>query len=122
METDSSVTHHRVNLVEGLAALLDFLRSYAEFLGELCLLLICVRNELVERRVEETEYNRLAVHNLECTLYRCLDERLKLCEGCLPFLVCIAENHLAEFCERSLGILSVEHVLETEEADALGAE
>ena len=122
METDSSVTHHRVNLVEGLAALLDFLRSYAELLGEFSLLLVCMRNELVERRVEETEYYRLAVHDLEGALHGCLDEWLKLREGCLSLLVGVAENHLAELCERSLGILSVEHVLETEETDAFRTE
>ena len=102
MKTYSTVTHHRVYFVQGLATFLDFLYGYAELFGQFCFLLISSRNELVERRVEQTEYYRLAVHNLESALYRSLDKWFKLCKCFLSFFICIAENHLAEFCKRSL--------------------
>ncbi|CCX52583.1 unknown [Alistipes sp. CAG:514] len=122
MQTHSTVTHHRVDLVKGLATLLDVLDGDTKLLGKFLLLLLCLRNELVERRVKQTEDNRLAVHNLHGALGGSLDVWLKLGESGLSFLIGVAEDHLAQFCERLLGVRTVEHVLDTEQADALGSE
>ena len=68
MQTNSAMSHHRVNLVEVLTTLVNFLNTDAEVLCKLCPLVLALRNELVERRVKQTEHNRLAVHNLEGSL------------------------------------------------------
>ena len=122
MEADSAVSHHRVDLMEGFTSLLDVHFRDAEFLGKFLAFLRSLRHKLVERRVEETEGDRLAVHYLHCALHRCLDERLEFCEGCTPFIVGLGQNHLAELCKRNFRVLAVEHVLDTEESDAFGSE
>ena len=122
VQTHSTVTHHRVDLMKGLATLLDVLDSDTQLLGKLLLLLLCLRHEFVERRVKQTEHNRLAVHDLQGALHRCLDVRLKLSESGLSFLVSVAEDHLAQFSQRLLGVEPVEHVLDTEQSDSLGSE
>ena len=78
VQTDAAVAHHRVHLVEGSAALLDFLDGNAEILGEFLLLVLTLRHELVERRVQETEHDRLAVHHAERVLDGGLHEGLEL--------------------------------------------
>ena len=122
METYSAVTHHRVDLVEGFASLLDFADGDTELICKFFLLVLGLRNELVERRVEKAEDYRLAVHDLHCALHCGLDERLEFGESALPFLVSVAEDHLAEFGKRKLGVGTVEHVLYTEETDAFRTE
>ena len=122
MQTDAAVTHHRVLLMQGFAALLDFLDGDAEFAGEFLLLVLGVRDELVERRVEQTEHDRLAVHDGQGALDGGLDVRLEVGQGGAALLVGVAEDHLAELGERTLGVLAVEHVLDTEQADAFRAE
>ena len=122
MQTDAAVTHHRVLLVERLAALLDLLDAHAQFTGDLRLLLLRLGDELVERRIEQAEDHRLAVHDAQRALDRSLDVRLEVGQGGLALLVGIAEDHLAQLGQRRLGILAVEHVLDTEQADALRSE
>ena len=68
VETNAAKTHHRVNLVEALTSLDYFLNRNLEFVCKLLLLLLGLRNELVERRIEKTEHYRLAVHNAEGAL------------------------------------------------------
>ena len=80
METHTSVTHHRVHFVEGFTPLCNLLLIDTELSCKFLSLIVSLRNELVERRVEKTEGNRLAVHNLECTLDSCLDVWLELCK------------------------------------------
>ncbi len=76
----------------------------------------------MERRVQKTEDNRLSVHNAHCSLYGSLDERLQLGKCRTSLIVSVAENHLAELCERSFGILAIEHMLDTEQADTFRTE
>ena len=122
VQTYSAVPHHRVDLVEGLAPLLDFLLVDSKLLCKLLPLLVSLRNELMERRVEETEGNRLAVHDFHRALHSCLDVRFKLGESSAALIVSLGKNHLTKLCKRSLGVLAVEHMLDTEQTDTLGAE
>ena len=122
MQTHTAQTHHRVDLVQALATLLDFLNGNSEFLCKLSLLLRSLRDEFVQRRVKQAEYHRLAVHNPEGVLYGSLDERFELVESRSALLVAAAHNHLAELCERGLAVLSVEHVLDTEQTYAFRTE
>ena len=83
---------------------------------------LAVGDELVQRRVEQTHGHGHAVH--DC--HRLLDVVLHRGEEFLQYLDAVllihAENHLAEQEERLGGTGRVEHVLGTEEADALGTE
>ncbi len=122
VQTDTAVTHHRVHLMQGFATLLDFLDGYAQFAGNLFLLFLGLGHELVERRVQKAEDDGLAVHDLQRALDGGLHVRLQVGQSGLALLVRVAENHLAQFGQRGLGILAVEHVLDTEQADAFGTE
>ncbi len=122
VETYAAVTHHRVNLVEGFATLLDFLHGNAKFGSDFLLLVFALGNELVQRRVEEAEHNGLAVHHAEGFLYSCLHEGFEFGKSFLALVIGVAEDHLTELGERSLGVAAVEHVLDTEEADTLCTE
>ena len=76
----------------------------------------------MERRVQQTEHDRLAVHHAERVLDGGLHEGLELGQGGLALLVGVAEDHLAELGQREFAVAAVEHVLDAEQADALGAE
>ena len=56
-QTYSAVSHHRVDLVESLAAFLDLGYRNAKFLGQFFLFVAGLRHELVQRRIEQTEGN-----------------------------------------------------------------
>ena len=118
METYSTVAHHRVDLVQGFTPLLDFLDRDAKFAGDLLLLLLRLGNELVERRVEKAEYNRLAIHDLHGALDSGLHVRLEVSEGSLALHVSVAEDHLAKLGKRFLGMGAIEHVLDAEKSDS----
>ena len=68
-----------------------------KLLCKLLFLDLGLRNELMERWVEKTEGDRLAVHNLQCTFDSSLDVWLKLGKSSLSFIVALCKNHLAEF-------------------------
>ena len=78
MQTHTAVTHHRVDLVEGFATPLDVGGADVKLVCQLLFLVLGLRHELVERRVEQTEGHVLAVHNLHCALYCGLHERFEL--------------------------------------------
>lgn len=122
MQTHAAQTHHRVDLAEVLASPLDLVDADSKLIGDLGLLLLGLGHELVERRVEQTEHDGLAVHDAHRALDGSLDERLQLGESRLALLVGGAEYHLAQLGEGNFGVRSVEHVLDTEQADTLGAE
>ncbi len=121
-EADAAVTHHRVGLMQRLAALLDLLHRDAQRLGQFGLLLGALRHELVQRRVEEADGHRQTFHRLQRALQGGLDEREELVQGGPALLGGLAEDHLAQVEERLVGALAVEHVLGADQADALGAE
>ncbi len=102
VQTYATVTHHRVDLVEALAAFLNFLHGNAKVLCKFFLLVFALRYELMERRVKETEHDGLAIHHAEGFLHCSLHVGLKLCEGGLALFICVAEDHLAELGERLL--------------------
>ena len=76
----------------------------------------------MQRRIQQTEHNRLAIHHAKGFLHSSLHERLQFCKGFLALLVGVAEDHLAELAQRLLAVAAIEHVLDTEQADTLGTE
>ena len=122
MQTHAAQTHHRIDFPETFTSPLDLVDADTELVGHLALLLLGLGHELVQRRVKQTEHHGLAVHDAQSALDGSLDERLKLGESGLALLVGRAENHLAQLGKGNFGIGTVEHVFDTEQSDALGAE
>ena len=76
----------------------------------------------MQRGVHKTESQRLAVHHIKCCFCKLLHIRLQVVEGFDALLKGVGQNHVAQFLERLLAILAIEHVLDAEQADTLSAE
>ena len=74
-KTQSSVSHHRVKLVQGSDNVLNLLNSLVLCLSELLDFLFLLRYELVERRIQETDGNGVTLKSL----IKCLE--VSLLEG-----------------------------------------
>ena len=118
-QTAASVSHHRVELVQGSNHRLDVLNALALCVSELLDVGFLGGNELMKRRIQETNRNRVAfkslIESLEVALLIGQDLRQSLFAG----LGGVGADHLAERGD-SLGL--EEHVLGTAEADTLGAQ
>ena len=118
-EAAAAEAEHRIELVQLAGALGQLLRVGLHGGGDLGDLLVAVRQELVQRRIEQPDRHRQALHDLEQ-----LDEILALHRqelgerGAARFLV-VGEDHLAHGAD---AVLVEEHVLGAAEPDALGAE
>ena len=115
-KTKTTVAHHWVKLVERSNNILNLLNCFALCFGKKLNVLFLCRNELMERRIQETDCNRVTVHGLIELLKVALLHWLKLCKCGLSLLYCIGANHLTN-SSNSLGIK--EHMLCTAKADAL---
>ena len=93
-----------------------------EAVGQFALLFLALRHELVQRRIEQADGDRQAVHGFQGRLDVALDEREELGQRFAALLGGLAEDHLAQQEERLIAALAVEHVLGAEQADAFGAE
>ena len=81
-----------------------------------------LRHELVQRRIEQADRDRQAVHRFQRGLDALLDEREQFGQRRLPLVDRLAQDHLPQQEQRLVGARAVEHVLGAEQADALGAE
>ena len=81
--------------------------------------LLGLRHELVERRVEQADRDRQALHLLEEALEVALLEREQLAERGAALLLGLGHDHRAHL---RLAVRRHEHVLGAAEADPLGAE
>ena len=105
--------------MELLDALADLLDRDAELLGDLGLALLVVRQELVQRGIEQPDRHRQAVHRLEDPDEVLALERLELRQrGLAPGLV-VGQDHLPHGDDP---LLAEEHVLGPAQPDPLGAE
>ena len=116
------MAEHRVELVEFCDAFLHVLDRLARPLRQLLSQLgigfeVRVREELVERRVDQTDRDRLAVHCLEQAGEVLPLERKQLGQGLFAVLEVVGDDHLADFIE-----VIEEHVLGAAEADAFRSE
>ena len=102
--------------------LLDFVDGDTQRLSQLLLGRFGLRHELVQRRVQQPNGYRQAVHRFQRGLDVAFDERLQLVDRLVPFLVVVGMDHLPQHEQGLLGARSVEHVLGAEQSDALGAE
>ena len=110
---------HRVSLVEFFNPALDLLDRDAELAHDLALAGLIVRQEFVERGIEQADGDRQAVHRLEDADEVLLLVRLEPGQGLLPPLLVVGEDHLPHV-DDSLAL--EEHVLGAAQSDPLGAE
>ena len=118
-ETAAAVAEHRVLLFQSLAPLGDDFGGDVHLFRQLRPRRALVREEFVERRVEQADGDRQAVHRPEYALEVLALVRQELVERLLPFGEVGGENHLAH---RVDSVALKEHVLSAAETDALGAE
>ena len=118
-EAASAEAEHRVELVELLDPLVDLLRRDAELLAEGGLLLRRVRQEFVQRRIEEADRRRKPAERAEDSGEVVALVREQLREGGLPRLERFGEDHLAH---RVDPFALEEHVLGPAQPDARRAE
>ena len=97
----------------------ELLRVGAHGGGDLGDLLLGVRQELVQRRIEQPDGDRQALHDLEQLDEIAALHRQELGERRAPRLLVVGQDHLAH---RPDAVLVEEHVLGAAEPDALGAE
>ena len=119
-QTAATVTHHRVELVQGSDDVLDGLNGLALSLSKLLDVSFLGRNELMQRRIQETNGYRTA---LECFVQAsrsrpaAYGSNLSKCSFSL--FNGVGADHLAECCD---SVCLEEHMLGTAEADTLSAE
>ena len=118
-QTAAAVTHHRVELVERIDDSLDLGNGLALSLGQSLDVGFLGGNELVERRVKETDGNGVAFESFIELLKVALLIRQDLLESYFALFESIGADHLAESGDT---VAFEEHVLGTAEADALGAQ
>ena len=91
----------------------------AEFLGRFGLRLRLVRQELVQRRIEQANRDRQAVHRLEDADEILALMRQQVLQGDAAFLFVLRQDHRPHVLD---AVAFEEHVLGAAQADALGAE
>ena len=88
-------------------------------IGQLLDVLFLGGNELVERRIQEADGYRIALHGLVNAFEVALLHRLQLGQSSLALLNGVGADHLADGVDT---VIVEEHVLGTAQADALSAE
>ena len=64
-QTASTMSHHRVELFQALDDRLDVLYGFALGVSQFLDIFFCLRNELMQRRIQETDGYRVAFHSFE---------------------------------------------------------
>jgi len=118
-QTASSVTHHRVELMQGSDDGLDGLNALALCLSQLLNVSFLGRNELMQRRIQETDGNRVALQSLIQLLEVVLLIRQDLLQCCFSLLYSVGTDHLTECCD---SVLFEEHMLSTAQTDSFSAQ
>ena len=115
----ATVAQHRVGLVQLLHARTHLRDRHPHDLRKLGLLLLLVRHELVQRRIDQADRDRLALHRLEDADEVLALVREQLVKGLDAGLLRLREDHLAH---RADAVSLEEHVLGAAEANAFGPE
>ncbi len=115
----AAVAQHRVRLPQGLDQLLELRRWDLGMLGEGCDLLMGMRQELVQRRVEQPDRDGQAVHHLEDPLEVAALDRQEFRQRLAAARLVSRDDHLPHEGD---AVTLEEHVLGAAEPDPLGAE
>ncbi len=114
----AAVTHHRVELMQGVAASLDVSYSQAHFLGQCSNVFLSSGNELMQRRIQETDRDRSAFHCLVDALEVALLERNQLVQSRFSLFDSVRKDHLADLRN---SVRVEEHVLSSCKTDTFCA-
>ena len=118
-QTATAVAHHRVHLVQLFSAFLEHLDRDPHLLGHFLDLRGVGRQELVQRRVEQTDRHGQPVHGLEDANEVLALHRQQSLQRLGPLVHGLGEDHLPHGGQ---AVLAEEHVLRAAEADTLGSE
>src|SRR5688500_1962642 len=118
-ETVAAVAEHGIGLVQLLHAVLHLLEAQPQRLRERLLVLVVVRQEFVQRRIQEADRHRQSLHRLEDADEVFALIRQQLLQRLAAAFGVAGEDHLAHVVD-ALGV--EEHVLRARQADAFGAE
>ncbi len=113
------MAHHRVELVQTLDDRFQFLYRDAELAGDLRDVLLLGGQELMQRRIEEADGDRFALHRLVQALEVALLIGQDLGQRLLAVLDIVRNDHLAHRFDAGL---FKKHVLGAAQANALSAE
>ena len=118
-EPAAAKAEHRIEFMQFAGAVGELFRIRAHRPGDFRDFLFGVRQEFVQRRIEQPDGDRQRAHDLEQ-----LDEirplhRQKFCERCAARGLVLREDHLAHGAD---AVLVEEHMLGAAQPDALGAE
>ncbi len=92
-QTTTTVTQHRVVFTQRFYTLLDILQTYAHCIRHLLLSLQIMRNELMQRRIEQTYSHRTARHCFKDTLKVRLLVRENLSQCLATSFSIFCQNH-----------------------------
>ena len=114
-EAAAAEAEHGIELVQLLDTRVNPAHGHAKLLRQVGLLLLRLRKELVQRRIEEPDRRRMSLQRAEdaCEILPLI--RQQLGESRLPLLERLGENHLAH---RVDAVALEEHVLGPAEPDA----
>ena len=115
----AAMAEHRIHFVQLVDAVLDLGRRDAKFLGRLRLALGFVRQEFVQRRIEQADRDGQAVHRLEDADEVLALVRQQVLQSGSAFFFRLREDHGPHVLD---AVAFEEHVLGAAQADALGAE
>ena len=115
----AAMSHHRVEFVQRIDNVLDYRNRLVLRLGQELDLILGVRHELMERRIEEADRDRIALERFVKLLEVVLLVRKNLRERDAALLERVGADHLAESGDAAR---LEEHVLGTAKPDSLGSE
>ena len=118
-QTQATVTHHRVELMQRSNDGLDLLNALALCLSQLLNIFFLSGNELMQRGIQETDGYRAALQRLIQLLKVALLIRQDLLQSSLALLNGVRANHLTE---SSNSVFLKEHMLGTAQTDTLSAQ
>ena len=113
------MTHHRVEFVQRSDDSLDLIYSLALCISQLLDIFFFGRYEFVERRIQETDGNRIAFQSLVQSLEVALLHRFDLSQSSLSFLNGVRADHFTECCD---SVSLEEHMLGTAQTDTFSAQ
>ena len=118
IETASSVTHHRVDLLKAGDDSLDLLNGLAHCVCNSLDLFLGVGNELVKRGIKESDGNGMSLKSIVEILEILLLIRKDLSKSLLSLFISVGADHLTECFDTAF---LEEHVLGTAKSDTFCA-
>src|SRR5690606_12261156 len=113
-QTAATATQHRVLFVQSLDAVNYELQRQAEFVGQLTAYSVVLRQELMQRRIQQTDGHRTALHCLEQAYEILALRRQQLFQGFAALYGVHSQDHLAHVVNTAA---FEEHVFSTAQAN-----